>query len=1357
MFDVTRSSGIEVPHELIELRRRFVLRLPAQLNAIAESFQGLSDGRWEKVAVETLHRMVHSLTGTAGTFGLKEVSMAARQLEQHLHSLLEAPTQPIASQWAALELDMAQLKAAGLGAPPVDPLPPEIPKAAQTLSAPLIHLVCDCGEQSKQLCTALRFKGFRVELSTSPLKFQAAVSRHEAEQPSVVVLNMSGGDPGPSVPTMIHQLGLADHPTIPLIVGLSQLDLPTRVAATRAGARQSLPQPLPPEQLIDALNNLTGGTLERPWRVLLVDDEPTMLKVHEVYLRQAGMEVRTLSNPMQTLVEVENFEPDVLVIDVYMPEVNGPEIASALRESNIRPHLSIVFLSAETDMTQQLAALDLGGDDFLIKPVQPRHLVAAVTARARRARKNSIVQKRLETTLYERQREQLAYDHHAIVSIVNRDGNISYVNEMFCQVTGYSREELIGLHHSVAKPDQYPKGLLRKIGEETANNQVWHGEVCSSRKDGGTFWAETTVTPFLDEAGKLYQYVVIQTDISHIKAAESALRRQHDMQRMTSMAAARLMAAPASGTREAIETVLQSSGKLLGAERSDLFGFSEGGEFMSNLYSWVSPDCKTGGNRLQTTLIGDTPWMREQFLAHDMVVIADTGALPPEAEADRVMLESHHVFSLLVIPLHVNGRLAGFLSYGASFPNPEWTPSHLGLLKVLTEVVGSAIARRQADQALQTSQSRLDFLVSSSPVTIFTYETKPPFAVTYISPNVTQLLGHPPEAFLEHPKFWASLVHPEDKALVFEEFAKVIHLGVLRHEYRAKALDGGYKFILTEMILVKDAAGQPLEAIGYSIDISERKRIEQELFAFNLELEQRVAEQTQSVIESERISRATLDAMSARVVILEENGVILAANQAWRSFRQNESDEGTQIEGLNYLSFCDSMCETKTAAGTVIAQGIREVIAGEKQSFIHKYESHLPNEQRWFLCRVEPFPGDGSVRVVVSHEDITQMKLIERQQMRSQRLESLGTLAGGVAHDLNNALAPILMGMGILKDQYPEEDKLINMIHSSAKRGADMVRQLLTFAKGADGQRVVLQPALLMHELENLMTGSFPKNISIEVNIEPGLPSIVGDATQLHQILLNLSVNARDAMTNGGVLTMVAKTVEIDEIYARSVIDSKPGKYVCLRVSDNGEGIPAHILDHIFDPFFTTKAQDKGTGLGLSTVLGIVKGHGGFVQVHSTPGKGTTFAVYLPVSPSQLVTEEVPLAAQMFKGQGECILFVDDEQALREVGQTVLERLNFNPIVARDGVDGLIKATENRAILKAIITDIHMPNMDGLAFVQAVRRTLPDIPIILASGRVDESVGKEFRALGVTARLDKPFTELQLADTLRPLLQPIVA
>jgi two-component system cell cycle sensor histidine kinase/response regulator CckA len=1356
MHDAANPPAPSVAQELTELRRQFIVRLPGQLDAIAQRFHALSNGRWEKSASETLHRMLHSLTGTSGTFRLHDLSLAARQFANHLAPLLGAPMPPGEAAWAVLKTDMVQLSTADRGGPEPEPAPPRTQPCDPLEPSTLVHLVIDSGEQAESLCLALTLDGFRVSVFPSPASFHANAIEPDAEQPSAVVLAMGGSEQ--SAFSLIEQLGLSGAADRPLVVGIHPIDLPTRIAVGRAGASRSLPLPLDPVRLVRQLNSLTGRAPQQPWRILLVDDEALALQAHAAYLRQAGMDVRTLVDPMQTLEAIESFEPDVLVLDVYMPEVNGPELAAVLRESHVSPHMAIVFLSAETDMTQQLAALDLGGDDFLIKPVQPTHLVAAVTARARRARQNMAVQKHLETTLYERQREHLALDHHAMVGIVDRDGNITYVNEMFCQVTGHQRDHLIDHNVSLLRSGQNPRGFLRGVWETIEQKRAWQGEMRCSRKDSSTYWAKTTITPFLDESGRLYQYVVIQTDISHIKATEATIRRQHDMQRMTNVAAVRLMAAPTSGTGPAIEAALRNSGEQLCADRADLFGFSEDGTHMRNLYSWCSTDKHLSQDKLQQAPIESTPWMREQFMTRDMVVIPDVAALPPKADADRRMLQGHRVRALLVIPLHVNGRLSGFLSYSSARPHPEWTPGHLGLLKVLTEVVGSAIARRRAEQALRDSEARLNFLVSSSPVTIYTCESRPPFAVTYISPNVQQLLGFAPDAFLQDPGFWAELVHPEDQALFFAELPRLLRRGSHRHEYRSRTLDNGYKWLLVELIVVRDDAGEPMEIIGYSTDITERKRIGQELFEFNHELEQRVAEQSQNMIESERISRATLDAMSARVVILDERGVILAANRAWLEFQQSATEGEALIEGVSYLAFCDRMSETVEAAGLSIAAGIRAVIAGDQQAFLHEYTSHLPGEQRWFLCRVETFPGDGAVRVVVSHENITQMKQIERQHMRSQRLESLGTLAGGVAHDLNNSLAPILMGMGILQDQYPEEQKLITMIHNSAKRGADMVRQLLAFAKGVDGQgvdgqRVAVQPGQLVTELDSLMKGSFPKNIALQIQIDAGLPMVLGDATQLHQILLNLCVNARDAMPHGGTLTVEAKVVDIGAADARSDSAAKPGRYVSWRVTDTGDGIAPDVLDRIFDPFFTTKSQEKGTGLGLSTVLGIVKGHAGFVQVHSTAGKGSTFSVYLPALQGDAGGAATAAARQPFRGQGESILFVDDEPVVREVARTVLTRLNFKAIVAIDGEDGLIKVTENRATLKAIITDMHMPHMDGLAFVHAVRRTMPDIPIIMASGRVDDAAAKELRALGVMARLDKPFTEAQLAEKLGALLR----
>ncbi len=379
---------------------------------------------------------------------------------------------------------------------------------------------------------------------------------------------------------------------------------------------------------------------------------------------------------------------------------------------------------------------------------------------------------------------------------------------------------------------------------------------------------------------------------------------------------------------------------------------------------------------------------------------------------------------------------------------------------------------------------------------------------------------------------------------------------------------------------------------------------------------------------------------------------------------------------------------------------------------------------------------------------------MERQLLRTQRLDSIGTLAAGVAHDLNNALAPIMMGVELLRIQYPGESKIVDMFEASARRGTDMVRQLVTFAKGADGDRISLQPARLVREMEVLMKGSFPKNIELVVRCDPKLSTVNGDGTQLHQVLLNLCVNARDAMPHGGKLVLEAQRVVVDAAFTATAPNARAGDYVLLRVTDNGVGIEPEVLDRIFDPFFSTKGPDKGTGLGLSTCMGIVKGHGGFMQVYSHPGKGSVFTVYLPSDHAGEGQKPATKTAAEFRGQGETILFVDDEPAVREVARAVLRRLNFKPLTATDGADGLIQAAQHRTELRAVITDLHMPHMDGLAFVRTLRRMLPDIPIVVASGRMEDTIIGEFKTLGVTTRLDKPFTESQLAEVLKNLPDP---
>jgi CheY-like chemotaxis protein len=290
--------------------------------------------------------------------------------------------------------------------------------------------------------------------------------------------------------------------------------------------------------------------------------------------------------------------------------------------------------------------------------------------------------------------------------------------------------------------------------------------------------------------------------------------------------------------------------------------------------------------------------------------------------------------------------------------------------------------------------------------------------------------------------------------------------------------------------------------------------------------------------------------------------------------------------------------------------------------------------------------------------------------------------------------------------------------------------------------------------MEKLMCGTFPKNIELQTSAAKDLRTVLGDATQLHQVLLNLCVNARDAMPSGGTLTLAAENVEIDATYAREVPEAKPGHYVVWRVTDTGAGIPPEILDRIFEPFFTTKGLDKGTGLGLSTVIGIVKSHGGFVQVYSAPGQGSTFAVYLPAYGADAGdTFLLDKVATTFRGNGETILVVDDEAAVREVMRKVLTGLNFKVLTVANGTEALLQVAERRAELRLVITDLHMPRMDGLSFVRILKGRMPGVGIIVISGRLDEPAETEFKALGVSALLEKPFSQAKLVEALKTTFQ----
>ena len=395
--------------------------------------------------------------------------------------------------------------------------------------------------------------------------------------------------------------------------------------------------------------------------------------------------------------------------------------------------------------------------------------------------------------------------------------------------------------------------------------------------------------------------------------------------------------------------------------------------------------------------------------------------------------------------------------------------------------------------------------------------------------------------------------------------------------------------------------------------------------------------------------------------------------------------------------------------------------------------------------------------ILAINTNITEKKKIEAQFMRAQRMESIGTLAGGIAHDLNNILLPIMLSIDVLKatTTHPKALSVIETIEVSSKRGADIVRQVLSFARGVEGERVEVLPRHLLKDVQCILRDTFPKNIRLEITLPAESWSLLGDTTQLHQVLLNLCVNARDAMPNGGYLRLSAENAILDEQYAAMHLQARPGRYVNFRIADSGTGIPQEIQDKIFEPFFTTKEVGSGTGLGLSTVLAIVKSHGGFINVYSEPGKGTTFNVYLAAT--DIVYEnrkQQSGSLNALRGHGETILVVDDEESILNITSETLQTFGFRVLTATDGAEALAVYLQNKEDIAIVLTDMSMPIMDGAALIRALNLVNPTVKIIAASGLNANAAMTKAAETGIKHFLTKPYTSVTLLKTLSSLLPP---
>ncbi len=884
-----------------------------------------------------------------------------------------------------------------------------------------------------------------------------------------------------------------------------------------------------------------------------------------------------------------------------------------------------------------------------------------------------------------------AFSNAAIgFAMTTPDGYFVDANPAYCTLTGYSIDELRNMKFpQVIYPEDYAKNI-ELIDQMLAGKiQDFVVENRYIRKDGGTVWVRKSISLVRDEKGAPLWIIALVESVTDRKSVENALEEnQKDLNR------AQAVAMIGSWRLDVRTNVLRWSD-----ETYRIFGVSIGTPLTYDSFqSFVHPEDRELVDGKWRDALNGEPY----DLEHRILVGGVTKWVREKAE-----LESDK-----------EGKLVGGFGTVQDVTRVKELQDKLA---DYTKNLENLVKERTAKLVDASRYARSLIEASLDPLVTINLEGK----VTDVNEATVEITGVP-RTELIGSDFSDYFTEPEKaregyQTVFVKGFVKDYPL-VIRHK------SGKTTHVFYNATTFKNAAGEIQGVFADARDVTELRQADQRI----------------------RQLAMLLDNAKEAITLRDLDNRILYWNKGSEMLYGWSSSEviGKLAHEILYKGIDQDDAIPQYAQALNVVKGKGEW-NGE---MIHKdrYGKEIIVDSRWTLVYDESKKPES---ILVLNMDITDKKRMEGQFLRAQRMESIGTLAGGIAHDLNNILTPIMLSMDFFKTSLKDKEsqRVLAMVETNVKRAADMARQILSFARGVEGERQPVRIERLIAEIGRTIKETFPRSIEIRTEFPSDLGSIIGDITQLHQVLMNLCLNARDAMPFGGTLHLTAENFFIDENYTRMNVGAKMGQHVVITVTDTGTGMPPSVINRLFEPFFTTKKQGEGTGLGLSTAMGIVKSHGGFIHVYSEVGRGSTFKVFLPfgsMSGGDLVG---PRKEENFQGHGELVLVVDDEEMIRTITTTALGGNGYKVLVASDGAEAVAIYAQHIKEIMAILLDMMMPVMDGYACIKALKTINSEVKIIGMSGlrqdgRLPEIAGK------TNAFLAKPFTTEHMLKVIRNVL-----
>ena len=1069
--------------------------------------------------------------------------------------------------------------------------------------------------------------------------------------------------------------------------------------------------------------------------ILVVEDEAIVARDIARQAVELGYTVAgTAARGAEAIELAERLHPDLVLMDIQLADaVDGITAAQQIRARFGTP---VVFLTAFASPPVMQRAKSASPFGYLVKPFDPVQLGAAIEM--------ALHQHEVETNLRE-SREELATILRTAMDAFwmnDLDGQILEVNEATCLLLGHSRDEMLRLRVADIELSESVEMVIAHIAK-VKREGGGRFESRYRKRDGAVIEVEVSLKYLPVGAGRIFCFF---RDITERKRAEaerevtvrllSLINGQNDLHGL--MQAATTLLRDWSGC-EAVGIRLREGDDFpyfethgfpaaVVAAESFLCQRDAAGQVVRDAAGNPELECMCGN-----ILCGRVDAAKPFFTAHGSFwTNSTTDLLASTTEADRQARTRNRCHgegyeSVALVPLRVSETTYGLLQFNDS-RRDRFTLERITLLERLGDSLAVAIAQRQAQAALRASEARFRQLIESTTDYVYSVEHRSDGLVqTRHGPGCLKVTGYSPVDFASHPRLWLEMVPTEDRAAV-EAYATRLTAGEQPPplEHRITHRDGSTRWVESSVVVRQAIAPGGLIHEGVITDITARKQAEVRLRA-----------------SEEKFAKAFHSAPVMITLSTLEDGTFLEINEASvRSFGFSQEEVlGKTSVGLGLLRAADRQRLLKSLNSEGRISGLELTLTAKN------------GRQLECIYSGEVVAIDGQARLLSIILDTTERKRLETQFRQAQKMEAVGQLAGGVAHDFNNILVAILLHLGLLREEKAldaETHSMLLELEREATRAASLTRQLLAFSRR---QVMQVKPVHLNDLLTNLLKmvrRLIGENIAVVLRDSPGLPVVLADPGMIEQVVVNLCVNARDAMAGGGKLTLATEAAELSEAEAHANPDVRAGRYVRLSVSDTGCGMDDATRAHLFEPFFTTKEVGKGTGLGLATVYGIVKQHGGWVEVESTVDRGSVFRVLLPAAAFGVAEGGKEHAPLMPRGRNETILIVEDEPSVRIVMAATLRRYGYLVLEARNGSDAEGRWSEHEAEIDLLLTDIVMPGgVSGVELAARLRVQRPTLRVVFCSGYSQTQTVPSGPGLGT---LPKPFETSVLLGTVRKCL-----